>query len=92
MRKFQRALRSLIAAMPEWEEKLAEADGIGSRIVEYELGYRRVTAETVTLHHDDVLALVVSLLPNVKFQTLLAQRVSIRIDRRIPGYGHSGDD
>lgn len=74
MRKFQRALRSLVAAMPEWEEKLAEADGIGSRIVEYELGYRRVTAETVTLHHDDVLALMVSLLPNVKFQTLLAQQ------------------
>lgn len=72
--KFQPALRSLVAAMPEWKEKLAEADGIGSRIVQYDLGHRRVTADTVSLHHDDVLALMVSLLPNVKFQALLAQQ------------------
>src|SRR5690348_13924869 len=74
VRKFQPALRSLIAVMPEWEEKLAEADGIGGRIVEYELGHRRVTADTVTLHHDDVLRLMASLLSNAKFQTLLAQQ------------------
>lgn len=74
IRKFQPALRSLVSAMPEWEEKLAEANGIGSRIVEYELGHRRATTDTVTLHHDDVLGLMVSLLPNVKFQALLAQQ------------------
>lgn len=74
IRKFQPALRSLVAAMPEWEEKLAEADGISSRIVEYELGHRRITIDTVTLHHDDVLALMVGLLPNTKFRTLLAQQ------------------
>ena len=74
VRKFQPALRSLIAAMPEWEEKLVEVDGIGSRIVEYELGHRRVTADIVTLDHDDVLGLMVSLLPNAKFQMLLAQQ------------------
>lgn len=74
VRKFQPTLRSLIAAMPEWEEKLAEVDGIGSRIVEYELGHRRVTADTVTLDHDDVLGLMVSLFPNAKFQMLLAQQ------------------
>jgi len=74
VRKFQPTLRSLIAAMPEWEEKLAEVDGIGSRIVEYELGRRRVTADTVTLDHDDVLGLMVSLFPNAKFQMLLAQQ------------------
>lgn len=74
VRKFQPALRSLVAAMPEWEEKLAEADGIGSRVVEYDLGHRRVTADSVTLHHDDVLALFVSLLPNAKFQALLARQ------------------
>lgn len=74
IRKFQPALRSLVAAMPEWEEKLAEVEGIGSRIVEYELGHRRVATDTVTLHHDDVLGLMVSLLPNAKFQVLLAQQ------------------
>jgi DNA helicase-2/ATP-dependent DNA helicase PcrA len=74
VRKFQPALRSLIAVMPEWEEKLAEVGGIGSRIVEYELGHRRVAAHIVTLHHDDVLRLMVSLLPNAKFQMLLAQQ------------------
>ncbi len=74
IRKFQPALRSLVAAMPEWEEKLAEVDGIGSRTIEYELGHRRVTTNTVTLHHDDVLGLMVSLLPNAKFQVLLAQQ------------------
>ncbi|GAB3316506.1 UvrD-helicase domain-containing protein [Luteimonas notoginsengisoli] len=74
IREFQPALRSLVAAMPEWKEKLAEVDGIGSRTVEYELGHRRVTTNTVTLHHDDVLGLMVSLLPNAKFQVLLAQQ------------------
>lgn len=74
IRKFQPALRSLVTAMSDWEEKLAEIEGIGSRIVEYELGHRRVTTDTVTLHHDDVLGLMVSLLPNAKFQTLLAQQ------------------
>ncbi len=74
IRKFQPALRPLVAAMPAWEEKLAEADGIGNRTVEYELGHRRVTGNTVTLHHDDVLGLMVSLLPSAKFQALLAQQ------------------
>ena len=74
VRKFQPTLRSLITAIPGWKEKLAEADGVGSRIVEYELGHRRITADTVTLHHDDVLGLMVSLLQNAKFQTLLAQQ------------------
>lgn len=74
VRKFQPALRSLITTLPEWDEKLAEVDGIGSRIVEYELGHRRVTDNIVTVHHDDVLRLMVSLLPNAKFQTLLAQQ------------------
>lgn len=74
IRNFQPALRSLVSAMPEWEAKLAEAGGISNRIVEYALGYRRVTTDTVTLHHDDVLRLMVSLLANAKFQTLLAQQ------------------
>lgn len=74
IRNFQPALRSLVSAMPEWEEKLAEVNGIGIRIVAYELGYRRVTTDTVALHHDDVLKLMVSLLPNEKFQAFLTQQ------------------
>lgn len=71
IRGFQSALRTHVAAIPDFQEKLVEVGGIGSRTVEYDLGHRRVRDDKVTLHHDDVLALTVALLPMAKFQGIL---------------------
>lgn len=72
IRGFQAVLRQKVATMPDWQERLVEAGGIGSRAIRYDLGHRRVRDDALYLHHDDVLALVVELLPAAKFQDVLA--------------------
>ncbi|MEA3061788.1 MAG: ATP-dependent helicase UvrD/PcrA [Sphingomonadales bacterium] len=74
---FQRQLRQLVAAMPAWAERLAEVEGIGERAVEYNLGHRSVRDHAVSLHHDDVLPLTISLMEHAKFRRLVAQRFPI---------------
>jgi DNA helicase-2/ATP-dependent DNA helicase PcrA len=74
---FQRQLRQLVAAMPAWAERLAEVEGIGERAVEYSLGHRSVRDHAVSLHHDDVLPLTISLMEHAKFRRLVAQRFPI---------------
>ena len=74
LKGFQPALRSGIAAIEVWEQRLAESGPIGSRRIDYDLGHRRITDELVSIHHDDVLALMIDLLPNKKFQRFLADR------------------
>lgn len=54
----------------------AEVDGFSSQRVEYSRGYRRVTPEVVSLHHDDIPLLAARLLENRKFRERLASRYS----------------
>lgn len=74
---FQRQLRELIAEMPVWQERLAEAGGLGERAVEYSLGHRSVRERHISLHHDDVLPLTIKLMENAKFRRLMADRYPI---------------
>jgi len=74
---FQRQLRELVAEMPTWEERLAEAGGIGERTIDYSLGYRSIREQMVLLHHDDILPLTISLMAKPKFRRLVAQRYPI---------------
>lgn len=71
---FQGPLRAYVATLPEWQEKLLAAGGLGSRKIEYDLGHRRVLEDAISLHHDDVLALTVALLPSAKFQDIVADK------------------
>lgn len=71
---FQAALRQRLAAIPAWQERLANGPQLTNQSVEYDLGHRRLTDALVSLHHDDVLALTAALLPLQKFQTILADR------------------
>jgi DNA helicase II / ATP-dependent DNA helicase PcrA len=71
---FQAALRQRLAAIPAWQERLANGPPLTNQPVEYDLGYRRLTDALVSLHHDDVLVLTAALLPLQKFQTILADR------------------
>lgn len=74
---FQKALRELVPAIPAWTERLDEAGGIGSRIVEYSLGHRGVRDDRITLHHDDVIPLTISLMGNPKFLRIVTDRFPV---------------
>jgi DNA helicase-2/ATP-dependent DNA helicase PcrA len=69
---FQPALRKGVAGLQAWQDRLAESGPIGNRRIDYDLGHRRITDELVSLHHDDVLMLMIELLPLEKFQTFVA--------------------
>lgn len=71
---FQMQLRSLLANMSDWQERIREADGLKDRIVEYNLGHRAIRESNISLHHDDILPLTISLMRNAKFRRLIANR------------------
>ena len=74
IRGFQPVLRRGVAGIEAWQERLAESGGVGGRRVDYNLGHRRISDELISLHHDDVLNLMVGLLPLEKFQAILAAK------------------
>lgn len=74
---FQKQLRALVADMPAWQDKIAEAGGLGDEIVKYDLGHRSIRDGRVSLHHDDVLPLTISLMENPKFRRLMTGRYPI---------------
>lgn len=72
---FQKQLRQRIEGLEEWEARLAETDGgIGDRAVEYALGHRSIKEQVISLHHADVLSLMVSLMEEPKFRRIVAAR------------------
>lgn len=77
LRQYQKALRDLIGASENRKDKLMEAGGIGSKVVEYDLGFFGVDDKRVTLAHDDVPLYMSKLLANPKFQLLLQQQFPI---------------
>lgn len=74
IRPFQPLLRREIESQEVWAKSLENAGGLGSRAIEYDLGFRKVLEDTVSIHHDDVLVLASRLLPLAKFQMLVANR------------------
>lgn len=70
--RFQKQLRALVLEIEEWKERLEEAGGIAERTIEYTLGYRGVTDDVVSIHHDDVLKLTVKLMEQEKFRRLIS--------------------
>jgi len=77
IRGFQPFLRHGITSLDAWQERLAEAGPIGNRRIDYDLGHRRITDELVSIHHDDVLMLMMELLPLEKFQSVLAAKYPV---------------
>lgn len=71
---FQAELRRSVLLLPKVLAKIEEAGGLAERRVVYDLGHRSVRAESIHLHHDDVLALFVMLLANGKFRSILQSR------------------
>ena len=78
IKDFQSYLRRELPNLNDtWIELLEESGGIGSRTVAYEIGYRRVEEDSVSLHHNDVLLLAVKLMEQAKFRAILTGRYPI---------------
>jgi DNA helicase-2/ATP-dependent DNA helicase PcrA len=79
IKDFQGFMRDELPKLPDWKERLEEGGGIGGREISYELGFPSAKRDEkeVTLHHDDVLALMVKLMGMPKFRRLLASRYPI---------------
>ncbi len=73
----QTELRKLVPGLSKWPERLAEVGEIGSRRINYELGFPHVEDEVVSLSHDDVLALMTACLDNAKFRRMMTARYPI---------------
>lgn len=71
---FQKQLRLILPTMSHWSEKLQEVESIGERIVEYNLGFRSITDDQISLHHDDVIPLTISLMENEKFRRIVTDK------------------
>ncbi|MFE0091494.1 UvrD-helicase domain-containing protein [Streptomyces sp. NPDC058991] len=74
---FRKALLGEVTALPRWESLLDGRTSLQGFTVAYDLGFRGLDGETVTLHHDDVPALAIRLLANRKFRSLVADRFPI---------------
>ncbi len=75
VKDFHGVLRQLVPTLAKWPERLADSQiAMAGQRVEYELGYRRITDTTISLHHDDVLSIAATLLARPKFQAVLADR------------------
>lgn len=77
LRQYQKALRELVAASENRKDKLAEAGGVGSKLVEYELGFFGIDENRITLAHDDIPRYMSQLLAKPKFQLLFQQQFPI---------------
>lgn len=74
---FQKQIRDRLGQMPEWREKIEESGGFGERVIEYSLGHRRIRDDRVSIHHDDVLTLTISLMEAPKFRHVLRSKFPI---------------
>lgn len=74
---FQKQLRDRLPHMDHWPERIAEADGLGERVVEYTLGYRGIKEDRVSIHHDDVLLLTIGLMENVKVRRIISSKYPV---------------
>lgn len=74
----QKDLRVLIPELSEkWKERIETIGGIKMQRVIYELGYPNASESEITLHHDDVIKLMVKRLDAPKFRNLIKCRFPI---------------
>ncbi|HBY86646.1 MAG TPA: DNA helicase II [Colwellia sp.] len=75
---FQAKLRELLPELgAKWVARIEEAGGIDKQKVIYDLGFPKIDEKTISLHHDDVIKLISSLLGFSKFQNLLKAKFPI---------------
>lgn len=74
---FQKQLREQLPQLNRWPQIISKVGDLGERTVEYNLGYRKIDDLSVSIHHDDVLILTISLMKNAKFRNILTSKFPI---------------
>ncbi|MDA7418121.1 UvrD-helicase domain-containing protein [Xenophilus arseniciresistens] len=77
LRQFQKALRDLVAEMDDRKEKVEEGGGVGTKPVDYDLGFFGVDTDRITLSHDDIPEMMAKLLCKEKFRRILSQQFPV---------------
>jgi len=77
IKSFHPLLKAKVSEIDAWSEKLEEAGGVGTRRIDYDLGYRSINETHLLLHHDDVLTLAIALMEQRKFRQILTARFPI---------------
>lgn len=75
--QFQKSLRELVSQLDDRREKIMEGGGVGTKAVEYSLGFFGIEEDRITLAHDDVPQFMAHLLANGKFRRILTQQFPI---------------
>lgn len=75
LQNYQDKLRELIPTLGEkWQKRISESVGIQRQTVKYDLGFASIKGNEISLHHDDVVALMARMLEFPKFQKLLKSK------------------
>ncbi|EIW90057.1 hypothetical protein AGRI_02685 [Alishewanella agri BL06] len=75
LQNYQEKLRELIPTLGgKWHERISESVGIHRQTVKYDLGFASIKDNEISLHHDDVVALMARMLEFPKFQKLLKSK------------------
>ncbi|MCT4214238.1 ATP-dependent helicase [Elizabethkingia anophelis] len=78
IKDFQKAIREQIPNLTDrWKERIEEVGGITQQTVIYNLGYPKITADEIFLHHDDFIKLLRHLLDDKKFQKILTNKFPV---------------
>ncbi|MBB4756800.1 DNA helicase II [Xanthomonas arboricola] len=77
LRQFQKALRDLVGEMNDRHEKIEQGGGLGSKLVDYDLGFFGVDNDRIKLSHDDIPEIMAKLLDKEKFRRILSQQFPV---------------
>lgn len=77
LRPFQKTLRELLGEMEDKKEKIEQGGGIGSKSVEYDMGFFGVDENRISLSHDDIPNMMAKLLQRDKFRQIFSQQFPV---------------
>ena len=77
LHRFQQPLRESVASMDAWQDRLEAIADLSGHTIEYKLGFRSIDESVLSLHHDDILPLMVALMAKEKFRRLITHRYPI---------------
>ncbi|MBD2828191.1 ATP-dependent helicase [Streptomyces globisporus] len=73
----RKAILEEIPSLTGWAKYLEEVTSLTGYSVSYDLGFRRVNEQNVSLHHEDIPALAIRLFSNKKFRNLVCDQFPI---------------
>ena len=74
IKDFQPNMRVILPGIGKWDERINKTSGIDNKLIRYDLGYPQIEEHTVWLGHDDVLSVMIELMKQSKFRTILFRR------------------